>query len=74
MIPASLKRRIQPVMTMQQVRERIALERALRPPQTRISRDEFEQLVYDRAANSTSMDRAGISQALRANYLIEEKS
>ncbi len=67
-IPAALRGRVQPPLTIEQVRQRIAYDRALDPPRRRVSAEEFEDIVYDAVARDRSRSRTSIVASMRKLY------
>lgn len=67
-VPRALRGRVQPPLTIDQVRKRIAYDRALNPMRHRVSADEFEQAVYDAVARNPMLSRAQIVEMMRKLY------
>jgi hypothetical protein len=68
-VPRGLRGRILPVLTLEQVNARIALERAQTP--VPISQDDFAQLLYDAVARDPLTPRALIFERMMRRYAIE---
>lgn len=71
--PRSLEGRIEPKLTIEQVRKRIALDRALRPQLLKVTREEFDQIVYDRAASDRTASRAAVLRWAKRHYRVIEE-
>lgn len=67
--PRRLRGRILPVLTIEQVRASIALERSLTP--VPISADEFEELFYEAVAADPATPRALIFERMNRRYAVE---
>lgn len=69
-LPAEIAERLQATLTLEQVRKRIAYDRALNPPRRVVSAHEFEQLVYDAIWANRATSPAQIRAALAKRYEI----
>lgn len=73
-VPAALAGRIEPQISLSEVRKRILLDRALHPARRLVSRDEFEQIVYDTLARNRSMCRAQVVAWARHHFEVSDAS
>jgi hypothetical protein len=72
-VPRALRGRVQPAITMEAVRKRIAYDRALDPPRIRVSQEQFDQLVYDTVWRSQRhASRAVIVRWAEKNYEVKQ--
>lgn len=73
-IPKALRGRVQRILTIEEVRQRIAFDRAvdglIDPPRKRIDQDEFEEKFYAWVAKEPETGRDVIFSRMRRLYLI----
>lgn len=71
-VPAALDGLIQPRVTIKEVRKWVAYQKALAPAIQDITRDEFDQIVFDVGAANGAMDRAAVVRWVKKRYRVGE--